>query len=207
MNESLLRKGVNGINQLAESIAGSEYWHKVAPGMKQITLEAGERIAKAGVVSTYNETNRDMAARLTARALRGAQGLSTTGEEFDKYAGELLKKIGSPEDIDKIFRENEHLFGGRDWTTAANKAKSELGAKIETIKTPEQAYKEASILTKLVETPKAYFTNPDKDIRNTRIKTAVAGYAAASVGGRYLSGGTLTRDSYGRNDIAGVPFI
>lgn len=55
--------------------------------------------------------------------------------------------------------------------------------------------------------PVAYFANPDKNIRNTRIATAAATYAGVAVGGRYLSGGTLTRDNYGRKDIAGVPFI
>lgn len=55
--------------------------------------------------------------------------------------------------------------------------------------------------------PKAYFSNPDKDIRNARIGAAVGAYAGVAVGGRLLSGGTLTADSYGRKDIAGVPFI
>ena len=55
--------------------------------------------------------------------------------------------------------------------------------------------------------PKAYFTNPNKNIRNTRIGTAVGAYAALSVGGRYLRGGTLTTDQYGRKDIAGIPFL
>ena len=55
--------------------------------------------------------------------------------------------------------------------------------------------------------PQAYFKNPDKKVRNTRIGTAVGAYAALSVGGRYLQGGTLTTDQYGRKDIAGIPFL
>lgn len=55
--------------------------------------------------------------------------------------------------------------------------------------------------------PKAYFGHPDKQVRSTRINTAIGAYAAATVGTRIMSGGNLTTDSYGRKDIAGVPFI
>lgn len=55
--------------------------------------------------------------------------------------------------------------------------------------------------------PVAYFATPDKTIRNYRVGTAVGAYAGVAVGGRYLTGGTLTRDQYGQKDIAGIPFI
>lgn len=60
---------------------------------------------------------------------------------------------------------------------------------------------------KIIKYPQAYFSNPDKKVRNTRIGTAVGAYTALSVGGRYLQGGTLTTDQYGRKNIAGIPFI
>lgn len=55
--------------------------------------------------------------------------------------------------------------------------------------------------------PKAYFGHPDEQIRKARINTAIGAYAAATLGTRVISGGNLTTDSYGRKDIAGVPFI
>lgn len=64
-----------------------------------------------------------------------------------------------------------------------------------------------SIPEKIMKYPQAYFSNPDKNIRNTRIGTAVGTYAGLTIGGRYLQGGTLTRDEYGRGDIAGIPFL
>lgn len=64
-----------------------------------------------------------------------------------------------------------------------------------------------SIDKKLTMYPKAYYTNPDKKIRNTRIAATAGAVSAVAVGGRYLSGGTLTRDQYGQQDIAGIPFI
>lgn len=60
---------------------------------------------------------------------------------------------------------------------------------------------------KAKEYTKSYYTNPDTKIRNTRIATTVGTASALTVGGRYLSGGTLTRDQYGQKDIAGIPFI
>lgn len=64
-----------------------------------------------------------------------------------------------------------------------------------------------SIDKKIIMYPKAYYTNPDKKIRNTRIAATAGAVGAVAVGGRYLSGGTLTRDQYGQQDIAGIPFI
>ena len=64
-----------------------------------------------------------------------------------------------------------------------------------------------STIDKIVKYPGAYFMGENKKVRNTRIATAAAAYAGVAIGGRYLSGGTLTRDNYGRKDIAGVPFV
>lgn len=64
-----------------------------------------------------------------------------------------------------------------------------------------------SISEKIIKYPQAYFSNPDKSVRSTRIGTATGAYTALSVGGRYLQGGTLTTDKYGRKDIAGIPFL
>ena len=53
----------------------------------------------------------------------------------------------------------------------------------------------------------AYYLNPDKKTRNTRIAATAGTVSAVAVGGRFLSGGTLTRDQYGQKNIAGIPFI
>lgn len=51
----------------------------------------------------------------------------------------------------------------------------------------------------------SYFTEPGK--QKARIGAAVGTYAAGSVGVRLLDGGTLTRNSSGERDIAGLPFF
>jgi hypothetical protein len=51
----------------------------------------------------------------------------------------------------------------------------------------------------------AYFTEPGK--QKQRMIAGAAAYAAGSVGVRLLDGGSLTRNSKGEKDIAGVPFF
>lgn len=60
---------------------------------------------------------------------------------------------------------------------------------------------------KILKYPIAYYSNPDTKIKHTRFAATAGAYAGLAIGGRYLSGGTLTTDSYGRKDIAGIPFI
>jgi actin-like ATPase involved in cell morphogenesis len=62
-------------------------------------------------------------------------------------------------------------------------------------------------MDKVLKYPQAYLMNPDKNMKNTRIATLAGTYVGATVGNRFLSGGTLTHDSYGKKDIAGIPFI
>ena len=52
---------------------------------------------------------------------------------------------------------------------------------------------------------KAYFNTPGK--RGARIGAAAGAYAAGAVGIRLMDGGSLTRNSSGERDIAGIPFF
>lgn len=70
-------------------------------------------------------------------------------------------------------------------------------ADVSNLSKPKQALKYAQ----------AYYSNPDKKVRNRRIGATVAAVEATAIGGRFLSGGTLTTDNYGRKDIAGIPFL
>ena len=71
----------------------------------------------------------------------------------------------------------------------------------DSIKSTGQITTDASVGDRL----QAYFGDAERG-RN-RKTAAVLGYAGAAVGGRLLSGGSLTRDKDGNSDIAGVPFI
>lgn len=47
----------------------------------------------------------------------------------------------------------------------------------------------------------------DAEFGDTRFKATLAGAAGIAVGGRLVSGGSLTTNSRGERDIAGIPFI
>lgn len=198
-----INSGVKKINEIAEGLAGSAYWQKVMPGFKQLQQEVGESVMRAGKVG--NEmSNASSISRAMAQMFMNLQGKTVTEEEVKALSSKISSKLHNEADIEKLFKENAHLFGGKDYSAQLNAVKNR--AKY-TNATPMGSYKNLSPLEKIKEVPKAYFTNPDKNIRNTRIKTAVGAYAGAAIGSRYLSGGSLTKDAYGRNDIAGIPFI
>lgn len=52
-----------------------------------------------------------------------------------------------------------------------------------------------------------YFGDPVGGMGRTRAITTAGAYAGVSVGGRVVSGGSITRNSDGERDIAGIPFI
>ena len=111
------------------------------------------------------------------------------------YSDESFKKLN------KALKEKGFSDNNADIIVDAAKATaSDIMKKNVTIK-------DASILQKPTTYAQAYFSNPDKTVKTQRIATAIGAYAGLTVGGRYLSGGTLTTDSYGRKDIAGVPFL
>ena len=57
----------------------------------------------------------------------------------------------------------------------------------------------------IIDKTKAYFND---EVNGSYRKKAVAGiYGGVAVGGRVLSGGSLTHNSDGERDIAGIPFI
>lgn len=78
---------------------------------------------------------------------------------------------------------------------------------VDNIKYDEDSIKNQPWYIKAKEYTKSYYSAPDNKTRNTRIAATVGTASALAVGGRYLSGGTLTRDQYGQKDITGIPFI
>ena len=117
-------------------------------------------------------------------------------ESIESLRDDISKIISDDTDIDKVLaamksRSSKNIEAEPSVESVTENMKSVLGVPVE----------------KYEQYAKAYFTNPDKQIKNTRIAAATTAYAGIAIGGRYLSGGTLTTDSYGRKDIAGVPFL
>ena len=195
MNEKVLNiigDKLENLEAIASSIANSKWAQNVIPSTKELNQTiAGNSKLNASI---YNEN-------------------------IQKNIGIMLRDIGVPEkeatkiaksvkannynDIIDSFSDNVSKYTDKPIDKIKEKAKSvtekEISKEIDQgmIPTKEKALKY----------PAAYFMNSDKSVKNTRIGTAVGAYAGVAVGGRFLSGGTLTNDSYGKKDIAGIPFI
>lgn len=182
-----------GAKELAEEIAGSNFGKTIFPGKEALINELNTTIAQDE--KFVSSIIKEDVQKQIARSLNGVLGFdaeeankiatSISPDNFSNDIDNLSGKIGE-ENVEKLKKVTENTI---------NKAKQNIDTS------------DLSIPDKIMKYPKAYFSNPDKNIRNTRIATAAATYAGVTVGGRYLSGGTLTTDSYGRKDIAGVPFL
>lgn len=190
------------IHDVASSIANSKWAKAIIPTTEELNETMLKNIsssknylddqARAGgeyVLKAIGGLSDDK-----AKAIASSISSKNIDESIDALKDKIVEAVPDGKDIDKI-------IAGMKKKAALNvEAEPNLGDVMQKIQ-------KMGKFEKYSHYPKAYFTNPDKDIRNTRIGTAVGGYAALTVGGRYLSGGTLTTDNYGRGDIAGVPFL
>ena len=189
MNGGILNTIGAGIEDVAASIAKSD-WHKaIVP--KDMNSEL------ASFISGSTKRTSEMAQNTVRDALKSRVEITPEIEEaiqkissknLDESIDGALNNIGNiPDAVSNIIKER-----------ASESVNNIDGHKIIRQMTKTERY---------MNIPKAYFSHPDKKIKNTRIATAVGAYAGVAVGGRYLSGGTLTTDNYGKKDIAGVPFL
>lgn len=187
------------IDDIASSIANSKWAKAIIPTTEELNETMLKNIsssknylddqARAGgeyVLSAIGGVPDDK-----AKAIASSISSKNIEESIDAIKDEIIEAVPDGKNIDKII--------------AGMKKKAALNVDAE----PDLAdmLSKMGKFEKYSHYPKAYFTNPDKSITNTRIGTAIGAYAGIAVGGRYLSGGTLTTDSYGRKDIAGVPFL
>ena len=191
-----------GAEELASEIAGSNYIKTIFPGMAELEKEFAETIAGSKKLmgkkldiyaqNTVQDNLNKMSSKLNipenvVNELKNGIHADTLDSDIDNLAKELSKYTDKSDKVAEILKKNAH-----------SAVESHIG---------DSSTLALSAGEKITKYPQAYFSHPDKKIRNTRIATAVGAYAGVAVGGRYLSGGTLTTDQYGRKDIAGVPFL
>lgn len=185
------------VKDIAKSIAGNVY-----PGKNELAEELNETIAKnmSSNKKYVNEKTRDI---LNGKIddLIEATSLS---DDLAKKAKDIVANTNQS-NLDKNISELNKIFPNENVVHKTfDRAKKEIG---NITISPDNVKRELGDIRYKMNIPKAYFTNPDKTVRNTRAGVAVGTYAGLAVGGRYLQGGSLTRDEYGRRDIAGVPFL
>lgn len=179
----------NTIQDVAASVSGSTWWKRIT-GDGHLADEIAETIASSSKLGHdrekfFSNLSQDLHTKLNM--------------DVDK-ADAIAKRIkpGNANAVEKaIASENLDERSAEIMRKAAKDAaeKSKISAG------------DMNLLQAAAEYPRAYFGIADEATRKTRVRTAIAGYAGVAVGGRVLSGGSLTKDEYGRSDIAGIPFI
>lgn len=192
MNNKALNTIGSKIQDVASSISNSNWAKAVIPTTNELNETIAKNTKLAG--SLYNENiQKNLASMFQGinipeeEAIRMAKNVNIKNyeESIDALADNISKYTDKP--VDKVIQRAKEVTN----------AEISRGIDPDTIPTS----------SKVLKYPQAYFMNQDKKIKNTRIATAAAAYTGVAISGRYLSGGTLTRDNYGRKDIAGVPFV
>lgn len=190
-------KGTN-IKDIAKSISGNIY-----PGRDELIEELNETMVKN--VSSSKKF-------LDKQAQLGAKEALEKIGNIPKEEAEKISKTVSSKNLDKSIEKlrdtvSEKLPEGKDIDNVLNTVKKRAEKTMSKEPDLENVLQTMNPIEKYANYPKAYFTNSDKTVRNTRKGVAIGTYAGLAIGGRYLQGGSLTRDEYGRRDIAGVPFL
>ena len=180
------------IEDVASSISNSKWAKSIIPTIDELnkTITNNSKLSNSLHTENIQKSLSSMFQGINIpeeEAIKMAK--TVNGKNYEKAIDNLTESIAEHTDkpVDKVIQRAKTI------------TEKELNKAIDTDM--------MSIPDKIMKYPQAYFSNPDKKIRNTRIGTAVGTYAALSVGGRYLQGGTLTTDQYGRKDIAGIPFL
>ena len=195
---------------VAEAISGSKIkesniYKTIIPGKKQLTEEVATRMSdktiinSAGIKDDINILLKDY---LDA-GINISDDVSNAFKTFEKSKlddnaiqelEKALRKDKAFSDLDIV---DETMSDIKSYVGKYKSSKNVTTDDVQNLKWYQKAKEYTS----------AYYLSPDKKTRNTRIAATIGTASALAVGGRYLSGGTLTTDRYGQKNIAGIPFI
>ena len=179
---------------IAKKPAIKQYFDSIYPGKTNLINELNQTIANDPKMSAkwmdervqkrVSDTLEDLVPKDKIEELSQTVHSATYSDDIDELAKSIGQYTDKADIASKIMKDE---------------AKEVIDNGLDNIK--------PGLYDKITKYPQAYFKNPDKKVRNARIGTAIGAYAGLTVGGRYLQGGTLTTDQYGRKDIAGIPFL
>lgn len=181
----------------AREFAKGNYARSIYPGKNQLKQELDQTIAKNVKISS---NLLDDKIQMTAKSILNGVGIPDA--EVQKMASGIHAKTYE-KDISNLA--NDIAKHSKNVDGVVNKMTSKAKTIVDDGLNPDNL--QLGLLDKAMKYPQAYFSNPDKKITQNRIATAAGAYVGITVGGRFLSGGNLTSDSYGKKDIAGIPFI
>ena len=198
MMKELMEGTAQDMKKAARNIAKKpvikQYFDSIYPGKTNLINELNQTIANNPKMSAkwmdervqkrVSDTLEDLVPKDKIEELSQTVHSATYSDDIDELAKSIGQYTDKADIASKIMKDE---------------AKEVIDNGLDNIK--------PGLYDKITKYPQAYFKNPDKKVRNARIGTAIGAYAGLTVGGRYLQGGTLTTDQYGRKDIAGIPFL
>ena len=187
--------------EFAREFAKGNYARSIYPGKNQLKQELDQTIAKNAKISSSLLNDRVQNA---AKAVLQSDSTANMSEADIKYIASRIHAGTYEKDLEKLKSNISKHSKNADMIIddIKTEAKSIIGEGVSS-----DTMKNVNPGIKAMKYTQAYFSNPDKKITQNRIATAAGAYVGITVGGRFLSGGNLTSDSYGKKDIAGIPFI
>ena len=194
---------------VAEAISGSKIketklYKTIIPDKAQLTEDVATRMSSKTTINTSKlkaEIDSKILHNYKEMGMNISEDISKAFDDFSKsnLDDKAFNKLNESLKKDSIFS------GGADSVIDLTKDISEKYKSSKNVTTDD--VQNLKWYQKAKEYTSAYYLSPDKKTRNTRIAATIGTASALAVGGRYLSGGTLTTDRYGQKDIAGIPFI
>ena len=202
---------VKNPESVAKAISGSKItesniYKTIIPGKKQLTEEVATRMSGKTIInsaSIKSDIDNKLLKDYIDAGINISDDVSNAFKTFEKSKlddnaiQELEKALRKDKTFSDLDIVDETMGDIKSYVGKYKSSKNVTTDDVQNLKWYQKAKEYTS----------AYYLNPDKKTRNTRIAASVGAVSAASVGGRFLSGGTLTRDQYGQKDIAGIPFI
>ena len=196
---------------VAEAISGSKIketniYKTIIPGKKQLTEEVATRMSGKTIINSAgikDDIDNILLKDYIDAGINISDDLSNAFKTFEK------SKLddNAIQELEKALRKDKTFSDLDIVDEAIGDIKSYVGKYKSSKNVTTDDVQNLKWYQKAKEYTSAYYLSPDKKTRNTRIATTIGTASALAVGGRYLSGGTLTTDRYGQKDIAGIPFI
>jgi len=189
-----------GIRFAAESLAGKKSAEEISAAISQ---------TQAGWYNGLGKEGQDALEKRVASALSSSNLMDANGNvDLVKFRKKLEKGLGSDAlnnikdpDLDNWAQQALNAYN-TEYGTVMGQGKQIFASN------PEFDLNNLTGPRKGEALVRSYFSaDAGKEVQRDRIGAAIGAYAIANTGGRLLTGGSLTRNSSGQRDIAGIPFI
>ena len=220
-NYSDLMKGVGkNIQEIAASISKSDYAKRLVPTVDQLKEETYERLNRSltdkAIEKAKREGNEEIVNAIYGNINNDGKYSGAKGEKIknklNNFASNNINLSNYESEIDKLLKKHKRdLNKETDINEMSSALKDMYKSIIDDNSVPIDAgvnsYNNKDILNKGLSLTKTYFSSKDKKTKLIRGATVAGVYAGLNIGGRVLTGGSLTANNSGEKDIAGIPFI